>query len=136
MESDLRLQLEWVAVTHFNTRHPHAHVLLRGVAEGQELRLPSEYVKTGIRRHAEDLCTAQLRYRTAQDRAEARAREINQPRFTPFDFTLGRQNRPENHSPAHPDHFIVQTADIDPMSAKRLFVLASIGVAEPIDRFR
>ena len=136
MESDLRLQLEWVAVAHFNTGHPHAHVLLRGVAEAQELRLLSEYVKTGIRKHAEDLCTAQLGYRTAQDRAEARAREVNQPRFTSFDFTLGRQNRPENHSPAHPNHFIIQTADIDPMSAKRLLVLASMGLAEPIDRSR
>ena len=43
MESDLRLQLEWVAVAHFNTEHPHAHVLLRGVAEGQEIRLPKKY---------------------------------------------------------------------------------------------
>jgi hypothetical protein len=136
MESDLRLQFEWVAVTHFNTGHPHAHVLLRGVAEGQELRLPSEYVKTGIRKHAEDLCTAQLGYRTGQDRAEARAQEVNQPRFTSHDFTLARQNRPENHSAVHPDHFIVQTANIDAMSAKRLLVLASMGLAEPIDRSR
>src|SRR5262245_3366678 len=55
MESDLRLQLEWVAVAHFNTEHPHTHVLLRAVAEGKEIRLPSEYVKTGIRKRAEDL---------------------------------------------------------------------------------
>jgi len=58
--ADLRLPLEWVAVAHFNTEHPHAHVLLRGVAEGKEIRLPNEYVKAGIRKHAEDLCTARL----------------------------------------------------------------------------
>src|SRR5262245_37206534 len=58
--ADLRLPLEWVAIAHFNTEHPHAHVLLRGVAEGKEIHLPNEYVKAGIRKHAEDLCTARL----------------------------------------------------------------------------
>jgi hypothetical protein len=132
--ADLRLPLEWVAVAHFNTEHPHAHVLLRGVAEGKEIRLPNEYVKAGIRKHAEDLCTAQLGYRTTQDRAEARAREVDQPRFTSLDFTIGLQNTPENHTPAHPDHFIAHTTDADPMFAKRLHVLRSMGLAEPIDR--
>jgi hypothetical protein len=30
MEQDLGLRLEWIAVAHFNTDHPHIHIALRG----------------------------------------------------------------------------------------------------------
>ncbi|MBL8209683.1 MAG: hypothetical protein JNK87_03175 [Bryobacterales bacterium] len=56
MEGDLGRHLEWVAVVHSNTQHPHAHVALRGVADREELRLDRDYVKHGIRRRAEDEC--------------------------------------------------------------------------------
>ena len=69
MERDLETRLEWVAVVHRNTEHPHAHVALRGVRDdGQGLRLPRAYVKEQVRAHAEDLCTCQLGYRTAPRR--------------------------------------------------------------------
>src|ERR1035441_4902050 len=36
MERDLGTPLEWVAVAHYNTEHPHLHLALRGVgAEGR-----------------------------------------------------------------------------------------------------
>lgn len=136
MERDLDLPLEWVAVAHFNTEHPHAHVLLRGSAAGQEVRLAPQYIKVGIRKHAEDLCTAQLGYRTEADRAEARAREVDQPRFTSLDFVLRRQSTPENDSSASPEHFIAAISGDDALLANRLRVLRSMGLAEPIDRRR
>jgi type IV secretory pathway VirD2 relaxase len=30
MEEDLGTRLDWVAVDHFNTGHPHSHVVVRG----------------------------------------------------------------------------------------------------------
>src|SRR3546814_7540113 len=30
MEEDLGTKLEWVAVDHYNTGHPHSHIILRG----------------------------------------------------------------------------------------------------------
>ena len=40
MERDLATRLEWVAVSHFNTGHPHVHVALRGRrADGSALML-------------------------------------------------------------------------------------------------
>jgi hypothetical protein len=133
MERDLDLPLEWVAVAHFNTEHPHAHVLLRGIAAGQEVRLAPQYIKVGIRKHAEDLCTAQLGYRTEADRAEARAREVDQARFTSLDFALRRQSTRENDNAASPQHFIAAIRGNDAVLAKRLQVLRSMGLAEPID---
>jgi type IV secretory pathway VirD2 relaxase len=102
MEADLRTPLEWVAVSHFNTEHPHTRVLFRGLAGGQEVRLAPYCIKAGIRKHTEDFCTAQLGYRTEANRAEARAREVDQPRFTSLDFALRSQNTPGNDSPASP----------------------------------
>ena len=39
MENDLWVDLEWVAVAHFNTRHPHVHIALRGRTDVGPLRL-------------------------------------------------------------------------------------------------
>jgi hypothetical protein len=33
MEADLGTKLDWIAVGHHNTGHPHTHILLRGVTE-------------------------------------------------------------------------------------------------------
>ena len=38
-EKDLETQLDWVAVDHWNTEHPHIHVIVRGIADdGADLR--------------------------------------------------------------------------------------------------
>ena len=50
------MRLEWVAVAHFNTDHPHVHIALRGRTEIGPLRLERDYVKHGIRQHTENLC--------------------------------------------------------------------------------
>jgi type IV secretory pathway VirD2 relaxase len=96
VESDLGIPLEWVAVAHFNTEHPHVHVALRGVGlDRREVRLPREYVKNGIRSAAEDLCTRQLGHRTELDAAEAEARETQERRFTSLDRIILKSAVPD-----------------------------------------
>src|SRR5579875_113971 len=91
VESDLGIPLEWVAVAHFNTEHPHVHVALRGAGRNQqEVRLPREYVRSGIRGAAEDLCTRQLGHRTDLDAVEAERREVREKRFTSLDRMIVR----------------------------------------------
>lgn len=86
IEHDLESDLEWVAVAHFNTEHPHVHVAMRGVSQqGRPLVLKREYVKRGIRAISEDLCTRQLGHRTDLDAAEAERREVRGMRFTSLD---------------------------------------------------
>ena len=99
MERDLGTRLEWVAVSHFNTEHPHTHVALRGIRDdGSVLDLPREYVKSGIRTIAEDLCTRQLGYRTELDAREAERREVDQCRVTSLDRMIERAS-PEHAGP-------------------------------------
>jgi hypothetical protein len=93
VDGDLGGSLEWVAVVHRNSEHPHVHVALRGTAtDGRALRLSRDYVKRGVREIAEDLCTRQLGFRTALDAVEAERREIPQNRFTSLDRLILRNS--------------------------------------------
>jgi hypothetical protein len=90
-EKALQTKLEWVAVAHYNTEHPHIHVALRGKRQdGTPLLLPREFVRHGLRERAEDACTAQLGHRTELDAIAARRRELSQPRFTSLDRIIAR----------------------------------------------
>jgi hypothetical protein len=92
MEKDLGTDLEWMAVEHHNTEHPHAHVVVRGLrSNGAALRMSREYIQQGIRSVAENLCTKQLGYRTELDAAEAERREISESRFTSLDRRIMRE---------------------------------------------
>lgn len=101
MERDLDTRLEWAAVVHRNTEHPHVHIVLRGIRQdGAELRLERGYIQHGLRAHAEDLCTAQLGYRTELDAAESQRREVTQQRFTSLDWLILR-NAAADDDPEH-----------------------------------
>jgi hypothetical protein len=113
MERDLKTELEWVAVIHYNTEHPHAHIALRGVDhQGKLLRLPREYVKSGIRSRAEVLITKELGHRTIDDAIEAQRREVNQFRFTSLDRVIQRQN------PDQADYFVVKCGPAQPRGGR------------------
>jgi type IV secretory pathway VirD2 relaxase len=50
LESDLGTQLDWVAVDHHNTCHPHTHVIVRGITDdGKILNISGDYIAHGIR---------------------------------------------------------------------------------------
>jgi hypothetical protein len=139
MERDLGTKLEWVAVTHFNTEHPHVHVALRGIREdGFPLELPRDYVRHGIRAIAEDLCTRQLGHRNQLDAIEAEHREIQERRFTSLDRMISRANAPETtDAGSTAEHFVVQRPGESGGRHReqhidaRLIVLQQMGLAEP-----
>ena len=141
MEEDLGTKLEWVAVEHHNTEHPHVHIVVRGVrGDGQSLRLSRDYVQQGIRSIAQDLCTRQLGYRTQRDAAEAERREIIEERLTSLDRRLLRDAQ-EIDSDLGPSYFVVTRNPIQAGSTDtarlhaehevaRLAVLCRMGLAE------
>lgn len=94
LSQDLSTDLEWVAVAHFNTGHPHVHVAIRGVTPVGNLRLPRDLIKHTIRRHAEDLCTEQLGFRTMNDAIESERREINALHVTSLDQEIQKRMTP------------------------------------------
>jgi type IV secretory pathway VirD2 relaxase len=92
MQKDLGQRLEWAAVNHFDTDHPHAHIVIRGVdREGREVRLPRAYVAHGLRDRAQELATDELGPRPERDVARQRRREVTLHRFTTLDRELEKR---------------------------------------------
>lgn len=88
-EADLGTSLDWVAVDHWNTAHPHVHVLVRGkVADGRDLIIASEYISRGFRARAEALVDLELGPRSAREVAASLQREIGAERWTRLDDLL------------------------------------------------
>jgi hypothetical protein len=139
MEKDLGTKLEWVAVTHFNTEHPHVHIALRGIREDKTaLDLSRDYVRHGVRAIAEDLCTRQLGHRNQLDAIESERREIQERRFTSLDRAINRANTVElTETSSNAEHFVVRRSGENPSRAReqhidaRLLVLHQMGLAEP-----
>jgi hypothetical protein len=58
MECDLETTLDWVAIDHYNTGHPHTHIVIRGVSDRDKiLYIASDYINYGIRHRARELVT-------------------------------------------------------------------------------
>lgn len=92
MEQDLDTKLDWVAVDHFNTGHPHTHVILRGKDEdGQDLIIAREYIAHGMRARAVEIATLDLGPRTDLEIEEKLRREVTQDRLTSLDRSLLRE---------------------------------------------
>jgi type IV secretory pathway VirD2 relaxase len=92
VERDVDRKLEWAAVNHHDTEHPHAHVVIRGVdRDGREVRLARAYISNGLRMRAQELATEELGPRQELDIGRARAREVTQARFTSLDRELERR---------------------------------------------
>jgi type IV secretory pathway VirD2 relaxase len=89
LEGDLGTKLDWVAVNHFNTGHPHVHVVINGRDElGEDLVINGDYIAHGIRERASELVTLELGPVTAIEQQRKLAAEIDQDRFTGIDRAL------------------------------------------------
>jgi type IV secretory pathway VirD2 relaxase len=89
LESDLGTQLDWVAVDHFNTGHPHTHVIVRGVTDdGKILKIAGDYIAHGIRHRASESVTLELGPQTELDVARKLAGEVDAERLTRLDRML------------------------------------------------
>ncbi len=94
MEKDLDTRLDWVAVDHWNTEHPHVHLIVRGVRDdGQDLMIARDYIKEGMRDRARDLITQELGPRTDLDIRRTLERQIETERWTQLDRQLVRDGR-------------------------------------------
>lgn len=89
VEEDLGTKLDWVAVDHFNTGHPHTHVILRGKDDhGKDLIIAREYISQGMRERAAELIDIDLGPRR-HDAIQAKIlAEVEQERMTSIDHAM------------------------------------------------
>ncbi len=91
VEQDLGTKLDWVAVDHFNTGHPHSHIVIRGRDDtGADLVIAKDYVSHGFRMRARELVTLELGPEIESDLTFKLAREVDTDRFTRLDRALLR----------------------------------------------
>jgi type IV secretory pathway VirD2 relaxase len=89
IETDLGTKLDWVAVNHHNTGHPHVHVIVNGRdARGEDLVINGDYLANGIRERASELATLELGPVTEIEQRRKLMVEIDQDRFTRIDRAM------------------------------------------------
>ena len=86
MEEDLGTRLDWVAVDHFDTAHPHTHIIARGVThDGKGLNIAGEYISRGIRGRLEEELTRELGWKSELEIQQEMKREVGAMRVTKAD---------------------------------------------------
>lgn len=89
MQEDLGTRLDWVAIDHFNTGHPHSHVLIRGKEEsGKDLIIAQDYITEGLRIRAQERVTLELGPETDLELRQKLEAEMTAERFTRLDRIL------------------------------------------------
>lgn len=130
MEEDLGTRLDWVAVDHFNTGHPHTHIMLRGKDDqGRDLVISRGYIGSGMRERAAELVSLDLGPRTDREIEERLRNEVEQERLTSLDRRLLREID---------ENGMVTPADRNPfrqtLLTGRLKKLERLGLAEELRR--
>jgi type IV secretory pathway VirD2 relaxase len=128
MEADLGTRLDWVAVDHFNTGHPHSHIVVRGKDErGKDLVIARDYIAHGMRARASELVTRELGPESELDTFRKLENEVGAERFTRLDRAILREvDRETFRLTARPQRDPRQHA----MRTGRLRTLEQMGLAE------
>jgi len=132
MEKDLGTRVDWVAVDHWNTEHPHIHLIVRGVRDdGSDLVISRDYIKEGMRDRARDIITQELGPRTDLDIRRTLERQINVERWTQLDRQIVRDARDSGvvdlapYADRQPDEFHA-------LKVGRLRKLETLGLADQV----
>jgi type IV secretory pathway VirD2 relaxase len=133
IEVDLGTKLEWVAVDHYNTGHPHTHVVIRGKDDlGKDLIIAQDYITDGMRLRAEERATLELGPETDLELREKLRAEIAAERFTRIDRAMIGE-APERVLDLRPDKGQV-CADFDrTLRLGRLQTLRRYGLAREVE---
>lgn len=90
-ERDLGTRLDWVAVNHHDTSHPHIHVIVRGGnTRNGELYIDRKYITHGLRHRAEEIVTRELGQKNWREIAANRSVEAAKDAYTSLDRELER----------------------------------------------
>ena len=127
---DLASELDWVAVAHWNTGHPHIHVLVRGKADdGSDLVISRDYISHGLRARAAELVTLELGPRSDLEVRRQLEREASAERWTALDRRLVRDAGAAGELDLRPPRLGKPDADHQ-IRVTRLRKLQALGLAE------
>ncbi|MEL6758660.1 MAG: DUF3363 domain-containing protein, partial [Pseudomonadota bacterium] len=92
MEIDLETKLDWVAVDHYNTEHPHTHIVMSGKRDdGKDLVISKDYLSHGMRERGSAFLTRELGLQTEAELTAKLERETALRKVTRMDRILMRE---------------------------------------------
>jgi hypothetical protein len=90
-------EFKWAAAVHYDTEHPHAHILVRGVDEaGRDVSFSRDTIGHGMRGQASRLATMELGNRTEYEIALQKQKDLKAERFTGLDKSIKEKLDREN----------------------------------------
>jgi type IV secretory pathway VirD2 relaxase len=109
MEADLGTKLDWIAVDHHNTGHPHTHILVRGITEdGKTLNIAD--IAYGIRERASEVVTRELGRQTELEVTKRLEWEVDADRFAQLDRMLIDEQQGKESADLRPDQDMRDTS--------------------------
>src|SRR6516165_9773783 len=94
VQTDLGTRLDWIAIDHYNTGHPHTHIIVRGVLEeGGVLNIAGDYIAYGIRYRASELVTLELGHQSELELQAKLKTEVEAERWTRLDNVVATEQR-------------------------------------------
>lgn len=138
VERDLDTRLDWIAVDHHNTGHPHTHVIVRGVLDdGRILNIAGDYIAHGVRHRAEALVTLELGQQSELEIAEKLRQEVEAERLTRLDRMLIAESQEQGILDLRPDASDSYTVRANrSLLIERVKRLERYGLADEIDTGR
>lgn len=102
MERDLKTELDWIAVNHYNTDKLHTHVMIRGLRDnGKVLTIQPAYISSGFRQRAQELATLELGERNASEIALSQDKEVTALRWTSLDHFMSKRLKENKRKPPY-----------------------------------
>jgi type IV secretory pathway VirD2 relaxase len=131
VERDLGTPVDWVAANHFNTAHPHTHIVVRGRTPAhEELLINRRYMISGMRHRAEEIVTNMLGPKNGREVSVARQIELSGDRLTSIDQHISRSQTRGTVRVGRSSQS--RAAPALTMQVKRLQYLEKLGLAEHV----
>jgi type IV secretory pathway VirD2 relaxase len=132
-ERDLGTRLDWVGVDHWNTEHPHIHVIVRGrTDDDRDLVISRDYIRAGMRARAEKLVTLELGPRSDIEIMRSLENQIEAERWTRLDRALAREASANEGVIDLRPRRVSRGDELHAIKIGRMRKLERLGVAQPV----
>lgn len=133
-EWELDRNIDYQAVVHCNTEHPHIHILINGVDQkGKPFNFDRSLIRGQImRRAAMEICTHVFGCRSEAEIAQAKEKALVADRYTEFDSVI----KQFSHDLSNDERFgsyVYALPEGDSKLVKRLNHFVELGIAEKLD---
>jgi len=139
LQEHMGKELGWIAIDHYNTGHPHVHIVLRGK---DNLQISPDLIRFGMRHIAEEIATERLGYKSELEIQKSREKQIEARQFTSIDKDIQAR---QMSNPADTERTFVTEEALSPQTApkhadfvaqrlriRRLEALEKLGIAEKV----